>query len=649
MVDFAQLQAAVKERLEEDLSIQTVEAEGDSLETAISEAATLLNVPVRHLEYEIIEKQSSFFGIGQNLCKIRAYERFDIKKKREAEAILAEDIIAGAEELEVVEFKNGDAFVQMRFDGVYLKITPPYGVGDKASLNDAIFALQRRNIVNFDRALVGKLLRAASGEYERICDYNHIPLNDTSLEVEIADQEMKAFITVSPPGEGGADLTFEDYMSSLTNNQITYGIDKEFLKNFADKPLFRQRVCVATGKQPVDGMNSFVEYYFETDQNKIRLKETTDGKVDFKELNIIQNVFEGEKLGKVNPAEAGEMGFTVTGRAITAKDGKDFPVTLGKNVHFGEDGATIIADINGQVVMSNAKINVESIFTVDGSVNLKTGNIIFLGTVVVTGNVEEGFAVKASGNIEVHGTVDKASLDAEGSIIVRQGITGKEGAQASAGRSIWAKFIENAMIKCGDMVVVSDGIINSSVDAAKRIICQGKRAAIIGGRLRAAEEISAKSLGSPSGNTETICEVGFDPKSKAELESLTAHVIAATSEFDDIQLNLQTLNNIKQQRGTLPEDREQYLTELTEKRNQLSKEIAETNEQRAKLDAFLKELTVIGRVSASTKVHPGVIIVIRDARETVRNEYKAVTFVLENDLVRAQKYIESDADTTQTS
>ncbi|MBO6100931.1 MAG: DUF342 domain-containing protein, partial [Spirochaetaceae bacterium] len=39
------------------------------------------------------------------------------------------------------------------------------------------------------------------------------------------------------------------------------------------------------------------------------------------------------------------------------------------------------------------------------SVNIKTGNITFLGTVIVKGNVDDGFNVKASGNIEVYGTV----------------------------------------------------------------------------------------------------------------------------------------------------------------------------------------------------------------------------------------------------
>jgi len=39
---------------------------------------------------------------------------------------------------------------------------------------------------------------------------------------------------------------------------------------------------------------------------------------------------------------------------------------VGKNVHVGDDGARIIADINGQVVVVSGKINVEPVYTVQG-------------------------------------------------------------------------------------------------------------------------------------------------------------------------------------------------------------------------------------------------------------------------------------------
>jgi uncharacterized protein (DUF342 family) len=280
-------------------------------------------------------------------------------------------------------------------------------------------------------------------------------------------------------------------------------------------------------------------------------------------------------------------------------------------------------------------------------VNLKTGNIIFLGTVIITGNVDDGFSVKATGNIDVHGTVEKAELDAEGDIIVNQGINGKGAGLVRAGRSVWARFIENTQVEAGNMVSVADGIVNSQVDAARRIVCQGKRAHIVGGKLRAAEEISAKILGSPVSGTETILEVGFDPKSKSELEHFNKVKISSRKELEEVRRNLRTLINIKKERKSLPEDKEADMQELIDRRDVLMKDYKKAEEKITQIQQRLESLKVRGRVSASSKVYPGVKIIIRDAILDVRNEYKTVTFVLEDDIVQVAPYEESEVDLKQ--
>jgi len=194
------------------------------------------------------------------------------------------------------------------------------------------------------------------------------------------------------------------------------------------------------------------------------------------------------------------------------------------------------------------------------------------------------------------------------------------------------------------MVVVSDGIINSQVDANKRIICRGKRAHIVGGRLRAAEEISAKNLGSPTSGTETICEVGIDPKSKMQLEALTAKKVGMEKQLEEIQLNLQTLINIKKQRKSLPEEKEISMGELMDKRQVLMADLKKNKEESDKIQEFLNTIRTRSKVSASAKVYPGVKILIKDAMNDIRTEYKAVTFILENNLIRVTKYEEPDEE-----
>jgi len=640
MIDFVQLQEIVKKHLEQDRSIRTVDASGPTLEAAVNEAAGLLNASIRTLEYEIIERGSSgFLGAGKKDWVIRAYQRESIKKKKLAEALLDNE---AADEAPIIIDKDGDAFAQCWQDGVYLKVVPPVGKGRKIYEAYALQAIRDKNIHDFDSGLVERLVEEANGMYVKVAEYQHQMQNDSMASVEVDDTEMHVYITIIPPGEGGADLTFDAYYSLLKQHRVYHGVNEEKLQALADRPVYREKVEVAEGIKPVNGKDAHIEYKFETDQTKISLKEGVNGKVNFKELNIIQNVVQNQPLAVKMPPEDGVDGRTITGKVLPARAGNDIPLPLGTNVHVGEGGDTILADINGQVIIVNGKINVEPVLTIEGDVNLKTGNIIFLGNVIVTGNVEDGFSVKAAGNIEIKGTVAKAELDAEGDIIIYQGVNGKSGGKIRSGRSFWSRFIENANVEAGNMVVVTDGIINSNVDAIKSILCQGKRANIMGGRLRAGEEISANVLGNATSGTETICEVGFDPHSKGELERLLITKSQAEEDLEDIRLDLQTLINTKKQRKTLPEDKEAYLQELLDKRNVLTEDLNKAQEGIQKIQEFMSGIQVRGKVSAAKKVYPGVKIWIRDVKEDVRTEYRATTFILENGLIRVSKYEEPD-------
>jgi uncharacterized protein (DUF342 family) len=642
MVDFVRLQSLMKERLGQDRAISSVEAEGATLEEAVAAAANLLGTALRKIEYEVLERgQAGFLGSGKKDWRIRAYHRVELKSASLVPAF-SDDFLDVAPA--PMEDRDGAVFVHLNQEGAWLKVTPPLGRGRKSTERQAMDLLNARSVRDIEEGLVAQTVKEAASEYVRVGTFIMNPVNDAIISVDIGDQEMRASIYVTPPGPGGADMSAETILSFLRNNRVVYGVNEEFVRDFADRPRYKEMVTVAEGAKPLNGRDAYIQFNFEVDQSKVRLKESSTGKVDFKDLNIIQNVVEGQPLARKVPAERGTAGKTVTGKVLPAKNGKDIPMPLGKNVHAADDQFTIMADMNGQVVVVGGKINVEPVYTVQGDVNLRTGNIIFLGTVIITGNVEDGFSVKAAGNIEVHGTVGKAELDAEGDIIVHQGVAGKSAGFIRAGKSIWARFIENAKVEAGALVVVSDGIINSQVDANKRIICQGKRAHIVGGHLRASEEINAKILGSPVSGTETILEVGFDPKSKEKLDSLEGQKISQEKLLEDVELNLHSLINIKKQRKTLPEDKEAALRELAEKRQELIADIARLTDGIQEIQNHLAALRVRGRVSASSKVYPGVKIIIRDIREEIKSEYRATTFVLENNLVRVTKYEETDED-----
>ena len=283
------------------------------------------------------------------------------------------------------------------------------------------------------------------------------------------------------------------------------------------------------------------------------------------------------------------------------------------------------------------KITVEPVLQVHG-VNIKTGNVKFLGSVIVRGNVEDGFNVDASGNVEVSGTVGKCKINAGGNIIVQQGIFGKDEGVLTSKKSLWAKFIQAAKVEVEDSVIVTDSIMSSEVVAMKSILLTGKKAQITGGHLFATEEIAAKNIGSPGGGAETILEVGFDPRAKQRLDELQEKQGALVKELENIELDISTLENQKKIRRTLPKDKEDNLVKLRERRDQIDGESTQMTEEIQSLQEHLRELKAVGKVKASGTVYSGVKIYVRDVLDEVRNEVSAVTFYYDNSFVKRGKY-----------
>ncbi len=639
MITYDKIQSFMRAARDEDRERRSINVSGASLQDAIEQACIELQVSIDDLEYEVLEKGSSgMLGIGKKPYLLLAYA----KQKAAEMASFDEDFgfEMGFDEDESQDH-DGEALVKLTPDGVVLKIKQPIGDGIPVSENSAMQAITHRYTGKFNAAVVQRLVKNPVDEFMKIADYDYNPANDVAMTIELADAEMRAYLTLHAPGPGGADPTEKMLRQFLESNDVTEGINEKLLHRLDEAPLYGEAILIAEGSLPVNGRDGRIQYTFQTDTTHVNLKQDDRGRVDFKELNLVQNVVEGQALAKKVPPEPGVDGITVTGKVLPATNGKDCSVEVGRNVKLTDDGNAAIALINGQVLIHNNKIIVDPVYTVEGDVNLKTGNVTFLGTVLVKGSVEDGFSVKASGNIEIHGSVGKADIDAEGDVIVHQGITARNEGTIRCGKSVYAKFIENANVQAGEFVVVSDGIINSQVNCDRRIICRGKRAAIVGGHLRASEEIAAKTLGSVAGS-ETILEVGYDPRKREELDALMEREKEVEKQLDEAKLNVDSFENTVKSGKKLPKEKQQQYYEQRKLKANLTTEVDEIRDQMREINNYLAQLKSQGRISASATVYQGVRIYIKDAVQEVRSEYNAVTFVNEEGMVKITKYVEPE-------
>ncbi len=686
------LKDILKKLLEEESALSSVNIKGDTLEDTLAKAAKQLGVPIADLDYEIEEMgNGGIFGIGKKEFKIKVYKT---KNKDELLKDLYQ-VLTGEESVEeekeiLPKDVDGEVFVKVTNRGIIMKVTAPIGKGKAITDSKAFETLQDRGISGYDKENIRKIVKDAYGEYIRIGSMDPNPVADSSASVQITPDEMKAYIVVVPPRDNtGFDLDKEELMTILKVQGVVVGIKDDVMAKIIDYPKYNEPVLIAEGIKVKNGKDAEIIYSFNTNKDEIHLKESNDGTVDFKSLNMIQNVMAGDLLAKKEPATKGEPGRTVKGNFIMPKDGKDVTLVPGKNVSLKNNDLEIIADMNGQVFLHAGKVNVEEVYTITENVGIKTGHIVFLGTVVVQGDVEDGFNIKAAGNIEINGSVGKCMLEADGDVVINQGFMGKDEGVIISGKSVYAKFIENAKrIEAAEGVYVKDGIMNSYIDATKEITCVGKRGTIVGGKLRAGEMIKSKNIGSVASSS-TQLEVGVDPKKRERLDELNKQKTEAWREIEPIQANFATLDKLRKENrsvyssieessfdgilrkiseeekmtlisyyspdesgknfilnsgidaeqkqkikeimghvGYLPPDKEEMYQKLEKQIEHLQSIIKTSQEEIDEIDKYLNQLKSDAKIIGANIIYPGVRIYIKNAFLETKSEFKKNEFYL---------------------
>ncbi|MDH5681360.1 MAG: FapA family protein [Spirochaetota bacterium] len=620
-----------------------IEFTGDTVDDALEEACEYFNTSRMNLDYDIVQKASKgVMGIGKKPYKVLVWQTGDFKKPQAFAASsdsFGDDFSLGLGDSPKVDPNapvNGEVKVVIRKTGVFLKVMPPKNGGVQAALDAVQLALASRNIKTYRAAEVKDITDKASGQEVKIADWHPNPEYDSKATLEISPDEMKAYVTVTTPILSGRIMEVDEINNLLEGNNVVFGIMSDKIESIFEKELYNVPVLVAEGKAPEQGANARIEFKFHTDKSDFKFSEDEAGKVDYKSLDLVQNVVAGQVLAVKTPASLGIPGRTITNNRIDANNGDDVDFDAGKNTILSENGLEIIAQIAGRAVLLAGVVSVDPIYEIKGDVDLNTGNIIFLGTVIVKGNISDGFTVKAAGNIEVRGNIGRAEVESDNEIIVGQGILGKSGGLIKAGTNVFAKFVENANVMAGNDVIIKEEILHSKVDGGGRVICHGKKGMILGGRVRAGYEISAKFLGAQA-YTDTYLEAGVDPKYKEKLLKLEEERELSETQLSKIEANISTLQRAKDAKN-ITDEKLTMLTRLERAKKEFQLQFQEIQEDINELQNYLDNLDTKGKISAKSNVFPGVDLTIKNANFQVKNDFKGVTFVNENNFIKPVPY-----------
>ena len=436
------------------------------------------------------------------------------------------------------------------------------------------------------------------------------------LKIEITSDKMIAVASFQEAVNEGQRLTSEQIQREVANKGIVYGIDESVVSEIISirKPGFKY--IIARGLAPQKGQDAEHKFHFDTLKlNTIKPTEHDDGTVDLKDLNIIHNVTKGTVLYEKVPATEGIKGKNIFGTEILGQRGKDVRLPKGKNVDLIEDGKTLVAGIDGRLCYDGHNIYISPLFFIEKDVDSSTGNIDFIGNVLINGSVKNGFTVKAKGSIEIHGSVEAAHIEAEGDVIIWYGFQGMDKGSIKAGGNIVVKFIQNAVVEAtGD--ITTEAIMHSQVAANNIYVNKGK-GCIVGGKVVASHHIWAYTIGS-SMATHTDMHIGIPLHIMHEYREVEKAYLAVIEDLNKIGKSVSFLTG-KQTKGQLSAEKFEMLKKLLVTRQQTSDKKSEIGARYTELKNIIHDV-VAGSIKVKDALYPGVKVTMGSAIKYIKED-----------------------------
>lgn len=463
-------------------------------------------------------------------------------------------------------------------------------------------------------------------------DENGVEEKNYTIECEIAEDGLSARLQIKPSGADVIVLTVEDLQEALSASGITYGVKLDVLKDIAETGIVNEWIMIAEGDIPQDGQDSEVVFYFSKEKPTVNLKEDSSGHVNLWDLNLIQNVNKGDVLCEVKDPTPGKPGTTVKGEKIPAQDGKLNVLPKGTNVEPSEDGRRLLASLSGMVIWDGEKVSVEQTYTVD-KVDASTGNIRFIGSVVVNGEVGDGFEIQAGEDLTIGMSVGHVTLSAGRDVKIAGGILK---GSITAGRDVRVKFIQDATVNTQGSVVVDDYIQNSEVIANGPVLVKNHAGWILGGAVSSEQWIYTNKIGKEDSSANTDVIIGSHPNLIHVREGLVQEIFQRVNDFLQFRSSLAKMRVLKST-AQLPPKQEQLYQKILQAIDFLRSEMLS---KQATVDEITDRIhrTYAGEIYIPGAAYGGTVVKIGGKRKVVENQCSATKFSLSEGQIKEDAF-----------
>ncbi|WP_188205830.1 DUF342 domain-containing protein [Alkalibacillus aidingensis] len=453
------------------------------------------------------------------------------------------------------------------------------------------------------------------------------------INMQLSEDKMKAYLEVDHDYIYELDVADDEFENELSpssieqflkEHDVIFGIDEEaiigLVENFWS---VNGPVEVASGKEPIDGKDGYIEYHVNlTTKSSV---DEHDQKIDFKEIMKIPLVETGDRLLTIIKPTKGEKGFNVFQEEVKQSPGKEAKIVCGENTKYNLEDSTIYATESGQVSLTEKEIRVLPVYEVNDHLDLNIGNIDFNGSIIIRGDVPDGFSIKARGDVTIEGIVDAANIDAGGSIFIKEGVSSQGKGQIRATLDIHVGNINQGLIEAGRDIVVNQSILHSQVIAREKVLCQ--RGHIIGGSVSAGKVIESKDIGNRL-STKTSLYLGPNRKVVEKRTQIESRIKELTDQIKKLNAIGHKFKELKETRELTTKERVTLLRQkhsIEKTRLELS-ELAEEYET-YRYDHEDEVNHDFSKVIVNGILYPNVDIIYGKYKKAISKETKFVSIV----------------------
>ncbi|KAA8602809.1 MULTISPECIES: DUF342 domain-containing protein [Vibrio] len=507
---------------------------------------------------------------------------------------------------------------------------------DNKPLPSVLETLGASNYFLFEEEVLRFVTLAKEGKGEAYDGMLIAEVRDASVAVELSDDEMLASLVVTGP-YNGKPLLGSDIIHCLALAHITKGINKLALRKVLMmssklKPGEKFIQPVAKGTQPVKGKDAkFAALVEDITRQVLKPRSKDEGKIDMRDLGQTITVGQNDHLMKRTPATKGIAGFTVQGRVIPPLPGQDSLIKPGKGTYISPDDPNLLlASYPGLPIIKDRTIEVDDALCVS-NVDVSTGHVKFKGNVFVSGNIEPGMIVKATGSITVGGFIESAEVQAQGDIKVAKGIIGhttKEGEPKSCKvftkGSITASYAQNAELQSANDIRLGVHSMSNDIRCGNNLIVMDslkKHGTLSGGEAKVGGKVECVFLG-VEGDTATKVH-GF-----ARYDGYRQKIVELKETYKHAQE--QTMEVIRQElefkKRSKAERTEAEALEIEQQREKNNLAIENTKSHLDTLEAEFETNLAECTVEAHEKVYTRVTIQFGDETVTTKRTHGGSVF-----------------------